>query len=311
MLDLSTAADGLGFHVRAVLGFSRAVQATLSIAQPAFAAVLALHGLPEAGQMGLGFIAAFAGFFAVFALNDLLDVDLDRARFDHLRGYEGFDIDSAMARHPLAQGQLGFPLGLAWVLALAALGLVCAYILSPLSAVLFVAAALLEIGYCKLARVTPWKFMVTGMMVGCGTLAGWTAVTGEVRVAEILVLFIWMFAWEIGGRNIVNDFADVEEDVRLGIKSVAVVYGPAFAARLTFFFLALAVVSALAIQPLAGLGVSYLAVASLLGGHLLIWPGLRLLRRPSPQNAMALFNRGSLYPPLMLAGLLLSLYLPF
>ncbi len=308
---MSLAAGRLGSQARAFLGFSRAVQATLSVAQPAFAAVLALHGLPAVGLMVIGLVAAFAGFFAVFALNDLLDVDLDRARFDHLRGFAGFDIDSAMARHPLAQGQLGFPLGLAWVVVLALLGLFCAYLLSPVAAILFVVAALLEIGYCRLARVTTLKFLVTGMMVGCGTLAGWAAVTGEIRAAEILVLFVWMFAWEIGGRNIVNDFADVEEDVRLGIKSVAVVYGPGFAARLTFVFVLLAAASALAFQPLAGLGLSYAFVAALLGGYLLIWPGLRLWRYPSPQNAMALFNRASFYPPLMLAGLLLSLYLPF
>ncbi|MDP2660834.1 MAG: UbiA family prenyltransferase, partial [Dehalococcoidia bacterium] len=221
-----------GYRLSAFLGFSRALQATLSIAQPAFAAIIALGALPPVDRMVIGFLAAFAGFFAVFALNDLLDVDLDRARFDHLRGFQGFDIDSAMSRHPLAQGQLGMHSGLAWVAGLALLGFAGAYVLSPMAAILFIIAALLEVVYCRLARITPLKFLVTGIMVGCGALAGWTAVTGETRASEMTVLFIWMFAWEIGGRNLVNDFADVEEDVRLGIKSVAVIYGPRLGACL-------------------------------------------------------------------------------
>ncbi len=308
---MSLAAGRLGYRLRAFLGFSRAVQATLSIAQPAFAAVIAVGGLPPFDRTAAGLLAAFAGFFAVFALNDLMDVDLDRARFEHLRGFQGFDIDSAMARHPLAQGQLGFNLGLVWVGGLALLGLAVAYVLSPIAALLFVTAAVLEIGYCKLARVTELKYLVTGLMVGCGTLAGWAAVSVDLRAAEIAVLFVWMFAWEIGGRNIVNDFADVEEDVRLGIRSVAVVHGPEFASRLTFFFLLATAASSLALQPLAHLGLSYLAFATVLGGYLLILPGLRLWRHPEPENAMALFNRASFYPPLMVAGLLSSQSLPF
>ncbi|MDO8689372.1 MAG: UbiA family prenyltransferase [Dehalococcoidia bacterium] len=99
--------------------------------------------------------------------------------------------------------------------------------------------------------------MVTGLMVGCGALAGWTAVTGEVRASEMAVLLVWMFAWEIGGRNLVNDFADVEEDVRLGIKSVAVVHGPRLASRLTLVFLTVTTASALVLSASAGLGLPY------------------------------------------------------
>ncbi len=43
---------------------------------------------------------------------------------------------------------------------------------------------------------------------------------------------------------------------------------------------------------------------------MLLWPGLRLLRDPLPQNGMALSNRASLYPPVMRLVLIASLFLP-
>ena len=238
-------------------------------------------------------------------------MNLDRARFNHLRGFHRFDIDSTLSRHPLAQDQLGMRSGLAWVAGLALLGFAGAYVLSPVASVLFIMAALLEVVYCRLARVTPLKFLVSGIMVGCGALAGWTAVTGEIRALEMAVLFVWMAAWEIGGRNLVNDFADVEEDERLGIKSVAAVYGPRLSSLLTLVFVVLAAASALALHALARLGSPYLAFAAIGGVYLLIWPGLKLWQRPSPEQAMAVFNRASFYPPLMVAGVLFSLYLRF
>lgn len=302
--------ETFGDRLRPLLGFSRVLQATLSVTQPFFVALVALHGFPSPDRLILGLSAAWAGFLAVFALNDLLDLEVDRARFRHLREYDSFDIDSAMSRHPLAQRQISFPLGLVWIGGLAAYALAAAYLLSPVAAALFVTAGALEVLYCKLARVTALKFLVNGVMVGVGALAGWVAMSDHVRLGEMAVIFAWMFAWEIGGRNITNDFADVEEDVRLGIKTVPVVYGPQIATQLIVWFLVATNVFALGLYPLSNPGVVYLVGAAAAGFYLLLWPGLRLLRSPRPQAAMALFNRASLYPPVMLLILIVSLSLP-
>jgi 4-hydroxybenzoate polyprenyltransferase len=303
-------ARGVRGTLRALFGFSRSVQATLSVAQPFAVALVALHGFPSPDRLIIGISAAWAGFLAVFALNDLLDVEMDRARFSHLRQYEAFDIDSALVRHPLAQRQLGLRLGILWIGALGAYALVAAYLLNPPAAGLFLLAALLELVYCKLAGITPWKTLASGAMVGVGALAGWLAMTNEIRPLEMALLFLWMAAWEIGGRNIVNDFADVEEDERLGVKTVPLVYGPQFAAQLTALFLAITLLASLALSPASQLSALYLAGATLVGGYLLIWPGLALLRTPAPQLALSLFNRASLYPPAMLIVLIASLHIP-
>lgn len=303
---MATVADQL----RGLFGFSRSVQATLSVAQPFAVALIALHGFPDSGRLALGISAAWAGFLAVFALNDLLDVDLDRERFSHLREYEAFDIDSALIRHPLAQRKIGARLGLAWIAALATYALIAAYLLNPAAAALFVLAAALHTAYCKLARVTAWRFLLNGVMVAVGALAGWVAMTTEVRPGEMALIFVWMAAWEVGGRNIVNDFADVDEDVQLGVKTVPVVFGPHVATRITVALLVVTFLASVALQPVSKLPAAYLPGAALVGAYLLLLPALRLSRAPSPQSALSLFNRASLYPPAMLVVLMVSLHIP-
>jgi 4-hydroxybenzoate polyprenyltransferase len=298
-------------QLKMLLGFSRVAQASLSVAQPFAAALIALHGFPPIDRLLLGLSAAWAGFLAVFALNDLLDIEVDRVRFAHLRGYDDFDLDSAMVRHPLAQEQLPFGLGAAWVGGLATYALVAAYMLSPIAAGMFVLAALLEAIYCKLAGVTHLKFLVSGAMVGVGALAGWIAMTSEVRLLEFALVFLWMAAWEMGGRNITNDFADVEEDERLGVKTVPLVYGPKAAAFLTLALILLTNGAALALTLVSHLNIACLVGMAAAGLLLLLLPALKLIVSPTPQNALSLFNRASFYPPVALAVLIVSLYLPF
>lgn len=295
--------------LRGILGFSRWLQATLSVAQPVAVALVAVDGFPPAGRLTLGISAAWAGYLAVFALNDLLDVEIDRQRLSHLRTYEAFDIDATLSRHPLARRQIGPAAACVWIGALAAYALVTAYLLHPAAAALFVAAGLLEALYCKLARVTAARFVVNGVMVGVGGLAGWFAMTNEVRPAEMTVVFLWLFTWEVGGRNIVNDFADLEEDERLGIKTVAVEWGPRAAAALAFGAIVAAASAAALLWWVAGLDVAYLVGSVVVAGVLLLRPGITLVRRPAPPQAMALFTHASFYPPAMLAVLVASFLL--
>ena len=292
------------------LAFSRGLQAFISIAQPGLAAVIALVAIPDWDIVAIGFIAAWAGNNAAFAINDLLDVELDKRRFKHLREFKGFDIDTALVRHPLAQGFLSYKAGVLWILISSLIAVVGAYLLNPWCVVLFVVALCLEMYYCKLSQVSPWKFLITGVMVAVGAMAGWVAVVDEVALVPALVFFIWIAAWEIGGRNIVNDWSDIEEDIYLGIKTVPVVYGHKVAGWLILFFLLVAVGCSLLIGPLLNLNGIYLAGALIEGWYALLYPTIKLLKNPAPEVAITLFNRASLYPLVMLTIVVISLYLP-
>ncbi len=292
------------------LAFSRGLQAFISIAQPGLAAVIALVAIPSWDVVAIGFIAAWAGNNAAFAINDLLDVDLDKRRFKHLREFKGFDIDTALVRHPLAQGYLSYKSGVLWILTSSLIAVIGAYLLNPWCVVLFVVALALEMYYCKLSQISALKFLITGVMVAVGAMAGWVAVVDRIELVPAIVFFIWIAAWEIGGRNIVNDWSDIEEDIHLGIKTVPVVYGHKVAGRLILFFLVVTVVCSLLIAPLIKLNSIYLAGALIEGWYALLSPTIKLLKNPAPEVAITLFNRASLYPLVMLTIVVISIYLP-
>ena len=234
----------------AIFDLSRGRQALLSIAQPALAAVIALGGLPSPHTMALGLVAAAAGYLAVFSLNDVLDRRVDaRALPQGKADVAGFDIDTAFLRHPLARGDLTLAQSLTWVGSLGLLSAVCAYLLSPACLALFVAAVVLEVAYCSLRSVTWAKTFVSGAMVGVGGLAGWVAVAP--LTSRAVPVFAFLALWEIAGRNLPNDLSDIVADSRVGIRTVATVFGERTSASATLAG-AVATAAAVAALPLPG-----------------------------------------------------------
>lgn len=290
-----------GTLLAAIVDLSRTRQALLSVAQPALGAVLALGRLPDTRTMLLGLVAATCGYLAVFSLNDVLDRRVDaRALAAGKADFEGFDLDTAFVRHPLARGDISYRLALAWVATLALVSGVCAYLLSPICLVLFAAAVTLEVVYCMLRGVTWAKTFVSGAMVGVGGLAGWAAVAPI--GARALPFFVFLAVWEIAGRNLPNDLADLPADSRTGIKTVATVLGPRVSANAIIVgTFGIAVSVTLLRMPLS-------ATASCIGVALWLMaaPTWNLVREPASDKAAAYFNRASLLPAIMLPIVILT-----
>ena len=294
--------------LKVLLGYSRFLQAMLSLSLPAMGAILCAQGFPSLKIIVIGITAAIAGNLSVFSLNDLLDVEVDKKRFSHLKEDAGFDIDSAFMRHPLAQGYLSKTLAIAWTVSLGVVALILAYILNPLCAVLFLLSVSLEIAYCKMSRISHWKFVVSGFMVAFGAVAGWVAVADTIEWIPVSLFLVWMIGLEIGGRNIVNDWSDVEEDKHLGIKTVPLVCGYRTSGMLTIVFLVIGFVASLTIAPFAGLDLFYVVCCFAAGLVLLLKPAIDLIKRSTPECALVLFNKASLYPLVMLAIVVASYY---
>jgi 4-hydroxybenzoate polyprenyltransferase len=290
------------FGIKQFFGLSRMTHSVLDVAHPAVGGALAavlLGGPPSARTIIMGLVAGFAGYTSVFALNDVIDVKVDREkmakyRFDHAT----FDLDSMGQRHPLAQDSLSYGAGIAWVSFWGLLSLVLAFLLRPACAALLLGAFILEAAYCKLLRVTHWKGLLSGLMVGVGGLAGVWAVTPAPSIGMVIVFFAWAFAWEIGGRNIPNDWSDLEEDRHLGIKTVPVRYGRKNASWISFCFVCAIVILSLLFPLAAPLphAVLYLAGAAASGIVLLLLPISRWLRRQTPDEALRFFNMACFYP---------------
>ncbi|GAA4667259.1 MULTISPECIES: UbiA family prenyltransferase [Amycolatopsis] len=277
-------------------GFSRGTQALLSVAQPLTVALLA-PGHPPVWRFVVLAVASLAAFASVIALNDLLDTGLDRQRRGEL---DLPDIESAGGRHPLAQGRLSLRAGVTWVAALGLLTVVLLALLGRVCVVLFFVAAVLEVAYCLLATATCGKTVVSGIMVAGGGWVGWFAMTGEFDPLRLGLVALWLAAWEIGGRNIPNDLADVDEDARLGIRTVPVVFGARTAAAVAAAALTVAAAAVLALLCYAEVGPLGIVGAVLALGYTVFVPARRLLRRPDAAGALAAFNRASFHPPVIL-----------
>jgi 4-hydroxybenzoate polyprenyltransferase len=295
------------------LGLSRTPHGVLDLATPAMAALLWLGHLPPASVILVGLITAFAGYTAVYALNDLVDHRVDREKLA-LRSNrrEIFDVDEIMVRHPVAQGVLSFPSGLRWCLFWSVVALVGAWWLNPFCAVLFLVSASMEAVYCKLLKITHLKVVPSAAVKATGGVAGVYAVDPNPSPAFVAILFLWLAAWEIGGQNIANDIADMKDDSRVSARTMPTVKGLPESVFRLLCAASMAVFGGIAIYWLGANGLSrlYPAAAAVLGWWLLLDPARRVYADPGPHNAAALFNRASYLPVSFLILVLICMYVP-
>ncbi len=271
---------------------------------PVFAALLWLGGWPAPVVVVIGLITTFAGYTAVYALNDVVDyrVDREKAAAGVLGAADG-DIDGVIVRHPMAQGLLSFREGVAWALFWSAVALVGAFVLNSVCAAIFLGAGAFEALYCWLWRVSPYRALVSGAVKTSGSMAAVFAVDPYPAPVFMVVLFFAIFFWEIGGQNIPNDLTDLEADRRMRARTIPVHFGVTRAVILAGLSLALALVLIVIVfhlSPLPQAGIfALLALAA--GGWLLALPAVQLFEKKDRAAAMRLFTRASYYPPGLLA----------
>ncbi len=299
-------------RLRLFLALSRTLHGSLDMAAPFVGALLWLGGLPSlrVGLIGAGTI--FAGYTAVYALNDLLGYRLDR---DKLRLQLEEDekelayLDSALMRHPLAQGALSFGEALIWTLFWAFWAVVGAWTLNPLCVAVFAGASLLEALYCLLFKVTPLRALVNGAVKTAGPLAGVLAVDPSPSPGFLVLLLGCFLLWEVGGQNVPADWSDLNTDKSLAAKTIPVALGEKAAARISFLCLAGALLTSLILfaqSPLAAPWWILLLVAGI-SCLLLLVPAIRLVVYMRVEDAMHLFNRASLWPLSLLLALLIGI----
>ena len=282
---------------------SRTPHLVLDLAAPSLAALLCLGTFPSLPVLALGLITAFAGYTAVYALNDVIDCRIDRttAAPDPLPGAR--DLDGVFVRHPLAQGLLSRREAVTWTAGWAAVAMAGAALLNPVCLVIFLLASLLEALYCSLLKVTWLRGVISGLVKTSGPIAAVFAVNADPPLPFLLCLFGWLFAWEIGGQNVPNDLADVDTDRKIGARTVPVRFGARGAAVIIGASLLMAVSLSVILIPFLPMppGGLYLAGTLLAGFYFLLVPFHRLWRTGAAGDAFGLFNRASCYPLSILA----------
>jgi 4-hydroxybenzoate polyprenyltransferase len=286
-------------RLKLFLALSRTPHVLLDIATPAFAALLWLGHFPPLKVVLIGTVTAFAGYTAVYALNDLVDCRVDKEKFQHGPPDETGDyLDAPLIRHPIAQGALSFRKGLLWVLAWAALAVIGAYLLNPVCVLIFTAACALEMLYCLMLRVTHLRSIISGVVKTSGGIAAVFAVETHPSSSFMIVLFLWLFFWEIGGQNVPNDWTEMELDRRIGAKTLPVRFGPDSTSIIILGSLTMTVLMGVFLFRLASgrFELPFVLVSLVVGVYLLIAPAFRLQKSKEPRHALALFNRASFYP---------------
>ncbi|MBW1982165.1 MAG: UbiA family prenyltransferase [Deltaproteobacteria bacterium] len=294
------------------LALSRTPHLVIDLATPMAAALLCLGKFPAASTIVVGMITVFAGYACIYALNDVTDYHLDRRRMAAIaRGDSCFDLDCIFVRHPLAQGLIPYVKGVAWTIFWGAMALLGAAYLNPLCAAIFVMAGILEVIYCKLYSLSQWKILLAAVVKTLGGLAAIYAVNPEPPGSFVLIFFLWVALWEIGGQNIPNDLVDMQEDSRLGGKTIPVVYGTSSAVMIILTALLASVILGLGIILFSPLPQKWLygAGALLSGVFLLLLPFHKFVNSRDLKQAVNLFNKASLYPVGILCTTVLCLVL--
>jgi len=286
-------------RIKLFFALSRAPHGLIDMASPALAALLSLGSFPSFGVTLLGLFTAFAGYTAVYALNDLIGYRSDREKVKSADAVpKTSDLDALLVRHPLAQGFLSFKEGFLWTFAWGTVALLGAWVLNPVCLAIFFAACLLEILYCLLWRITPYRAIINGLVKTAGPLAAVFAVNPDPSFIFLALVFLLIFFWEIGGQNIPNDWTDVEEDRRFQAKTVPICFGSKRSSHMILGSLTAAILLSMllfAACPADFVPLFYLIIG-VLGGILLIWPAMRLSKSLQDKNAMLLFNLASYYP---------------
>ncbi len=289
---------------------SRTTHGVLDLAAPGFCALLWLGDFPHWQTILLSLFTAFAAYTAIYALNDLVGIAVDKEKF--AGGINaGYSIEASDLRYPLAQNALSYRDGLLWFAGWFALALIGSYLLNLAIVIILVAATILEVVYCLLFTVTYLRTLVSGLVKSSGPIAAVFVVDPNPSPYHLILIFAWVFFWEIGGQNIPADWNDTVEDKRVNAKTIPIHFGTKRAGLIVVIALGLTVITGMllpVISPL-DLGLPYLLASAVAGFILLLKPGYQLYQLQEGRQAATLFDNASYYPLAQLA--IISIFVIF
>lgn len=145
------------------------------------------------------------------------------------------DIDAKVARtagRPIPSGQVGVPAAIAFLIAQLLAGLIVLLQFNTFTIWLGLASMIPVAVYPFMKRFTQWPQAVLGLAFNWGALVGWSAATGSLGLAPVL-LYLGCWAWTMG-YDTIYAHQDKEDDALVGVGSSALALGdwtkPALAA---------------------------------------------------------------------------------
>jgi 4-hydroxybenzoate polyprenyltransferase len=200
---------------------------------------------PSIWHIVLFFIGAFAMRGAGCTWNDLVDRNLDGL------------VERTRSR-PIPSKQVSVAQATAFMLAQALIGFLVLIQFNKFTVMTGLASLLVVAIYPFMKRITYWPQIVLGLAFSYGALMGWPAAFGRLDWPA-LVLYAGSIAWVIG-YDTIYAHQDREDDLLIGIKSTALLFGQNTQPMLASFYTGAVVLIAVA---------GFMA-----GGHLIFAIGL-------------------------------------
>jgi 4-hydroxybenzoate polyprenyltransferase len=289
---------------------SRTHHGVLDMMAPAFAALIYLGRFPDPGIAAAGIITIFAGYTAVYALNDIAGYKDDKKKIRPTLDNR-IDLDSILTRHPLAQGMISLKSALVWALFWSIVAAVGAFYLNPVCILIFICGALLEIIYCFLLKISYLRVIISGFVKSAGPVAAVFAVDRNPDALFLILLFVFFFLWEAGGQNIPNDYTDMDEDRQINAKTLPLMFDRDITCRLIMGLLSVSFLIMMVLFFISSVDFSLFSYLLFGTGSafILILPAKKLLKTGADHAAMSLFNSASYYPFFLLCVVMMNLFL--
>jgi 4-hydroxybenzoate polyprenyltransferase len=186
---------------------------------------------PNVWHIVLFFIGAFAMRGAGCTWNDLVDHDLDEK------------VERTRSR-PIPSKQVTIAQATVFMLAQALVGLLVLIQFNRFTVIIGLASLLVVVIYPFMKRITYWPQIFLGLAFSWGALMGWPATFGRLDW-PVLVLYAGSICWVIG-YDTIYAHQDREDDLLIGIKSTALLFGERTPAMLASFYSATVVLISVA-----------------------------------------------------------------
>jgi len=227
---------------------------------------------PSVWHIILFFIGAFAMRGAGCTWNDLVDRDIDEK------------VERTRSR-PIPSKQVTVAQATLFMLAQALVGLLVLIQFNPFTVVTGFASLLVVVIYPFMKRITYWPQIFLGLAFSWGALMGWPAAFGRLDWPP-LVLYAGSICWVIG-YDTIYAHQDREDDLLVGIKSTALLFGEQTPTMLASFYAA-AVLLITAAGLMAGGGLIFTLGLIAFAAHL-AWQVTRL-DIDDPAHCLVLFK---------------------
>ena len=227
---------------------------------------------PSLWHIVLFFIGAFAMRGAGCTWNDLVDRDLD-GRVERTRS------------RPIPSGQVTVAQATMFMVALALVGFLVLIQFNRFTVATGIASLLVVVIYPFMKRITYWPQIFLGLAFSWGALMGWPATFGRLDWPAI-VLYAGSILWVIG-YDTIYAHQDRDDDLLIGIKSTALLFGDRTATMLATFY-AGAIVLIAAAGFMAGGGIMFTIGIVAFAAHL-AWQVSRL-DIDDPAHCLVLFK---------------------